>query len=176
MCYDMTSQRIGPCKHALCASCAATWCARDPTCPYCRQDVFGLVAWRPVVAPADASSIVMMRVSFPTARSHAGITVINEYRGGVRVKRLHPKDCCYAAGLRGGMVITAFNGVPCTQHEHVTRMFDVSRGAGADAVLTVRVKGGDMSSTSTSAGRSWCRLEWLLAAMVGLRPAAAEGR
>ena len=37
VCYEMTTDRVVPCNHTICASCARSWFTRRIVCPLCLQ-------------------------------------------------------------------------------------------------------------------------------------------
>ena len=123
VCLDHTSSRIGPCGHCMYQECAARWLKDTATCPYCRQDTFGLTDWSP---PPSTPTV---HVALP-ADSHAGIRVSNHPRG-VHVDHVHPLDRCAQSSIRRGTLLEALNGIPCVRHEVVVRMFDAARSHGA---------------------------------------------
>ena len=118
VCWNPTDVHVGPCNHRICTSCASRWLQRNPTCPYCRLDTFGMVLENP--------SVNVVAVSIPHG-THAGIK-LSCATNGVRVDRVVPRDRCAAAGLRRGMVLESFNGVPCKTPSMVIRMFHACTG------------------------------------------------
>lgn len=141
ICWTETLWRIGPCGHAMCETCTANWCSKNPTCPYCRSDTFGLCEWVPpltAVRPAGSNerARLVKRICLP-GDTHPGITV-SSCKNGVCVRSVNRNDRCALHGVRQGMVIETFNGVPCSDHRIVIRMFDTARQYRHDAVITLR--------------------------------------
>ena len=135
VCWEATSERLGPCDHALCRACARKWLPRNPSCPYCRADTYGLSPVAPASTSKHPPACRTIRVPLDDG-THAGITLEN-VGAGVRVRSLRRRDQCMRHGVRTGMIIRAINDIECTEHALATRMIDAATKAGGTLVVDV---------------------------------------
>lgn len=128
VCLEDTDGLVQPCNHPLCATCAAEWLSRNPTCPICRSVVVGIV-------PCGEGEKVRLIAFAPNC--HVGITLKNK-ENGVCVVRTHPHDLARKCGVRVGDVITHINGIP-TRH-HVNAISIVNHATYLQYPLLCRVR------------------------------------
>tara|TARA_B110001450_G_scaffold255469_1_gene283101 strand:+ start:15995 stop:16510 length:516 start_codon:yes stop_codon:yes gene_type:complete len=103
VCLEETLDRVKPCGHAVCKSCATKWMMRkNYTCPLCRQPMFG--------DPEDEDKSANTIVIDPRNGTFFGVTVRNTPSGeGVLVTHTDPRDLVHASGIRANVVITHIN-------------------------------------------------------------------
>ena len=111
VCLEETLDRVKPCGHAVCKSCATKWIARDKcTCPLCRQPILG--------DPKDEDRSDKAIVIDPRTGTFFGVTVRNTPSGeGVLVTHTNPRDLVHASGIRANVVITHINNIPVNEHQ-----------------------------------------------------------
>lgn len=111
VCLEETLDRVKPCGHAVCNSCATKWMMRkNYTCPLCRQPM--------LVDLEDEDKSDKAIVIDPRTGIFFGVTVRNTQSGeGVLVTHTDPRDLVHAYGIRAGMVITHINNVPVNEHQ-----------------------------------------------------------
>lgn len=144
VCFNVTSDRLSPCGHAVCASCVASWTARSFTCPMCRQPPCGLSTAQPFknticVLPGAtcvdhrrqrvffASRVV---ISFRPPRRHGGRPRLSVVQSGLRLRR------CELVHSVNGFPVSTVQQVLQVCHECTARgcniFFDVSKGSFLD--------------------------------------------
>ena len=132
VCLEPTDTRVGPCDHAVCSGCARRWFAREPACPMCRRDVYGLRD-----AAGDDALVDGNRTVIPLdrgRRAHAGVTLVND-AAGVRVTKVKACDEFARNHVRVGRKIRAINGIPTRDHRAAVRIIQACTEAGASASL-----------------------------------------
>jgi hypothetical protein len=131
VCLQETSNRLQPCKHAVCGTCIDTWVAKHHmTCPMCRGVLTGTGR-----APDTSKSLLQIVLK---NGAHAGVTLVNDaMSGGVRVRRLVLCDRAYRAGLRPGDVITHLNDLPVQRHADAVAIVNRATQVQEDVIVTV---------------------------------------
>ena len=147
VCFKLTSDRLAPCGHVVCASCVTSWTTRSFTCPICRQPPCGLSTVQPqkntiCVIPAAtsvdhrhhrvyfASRVV---ISFRPARRPGGRPRLSLVQSGLRLRR------CELVHAVNGLPVSTVQQVLQVCHECTTQhrniFFDVTKGSLLDVYL-----------------------------------------
>lgn len=133
VCLEDTLDRVKPCGHAVCKSCATKWVVRKKfTCPICRQPMLG--------DPGDEEPTSGRAVVIDSrAGTFFGVTVRNTPSGeGVVVTHTVPRDLVHASGIRQGVVITHINNIPVNEHQTAIRMLETATRHGMRTRLQTR--------------------------------------
>lgn len=142
VCLEETLDRVKPCGHAVCKSCATKWMMRkNYTCPLCRQ---------PMLAdPEDEDKSANTIVIDSRAGTFFGVTVRNNPSGeGVLVTHTDPRDLVHASGIRANVVITHINNTPVNEHQTAVLLLE------AATTSEVRVRLQTRTSSLTSVVRA----------------------
>lgn len=140
VCLEETLDRVKPCGHAVCKSCATKWMMRkNYTCPLCRQLM--------LVDPEDEDKSANTIVIDPRTGTFFGVTVRNTPSGeGVLVTHTDPRDLVHASGIRSGVVITHINNVPVNEHQTAVLLLE----AATTSALRVRLQTRTSSLTTVA--------------------------
>jgi hypothetical protein len=130
VCWNTTEDKLTPCSHPLCNSCAERWLPKSITCPICRKTV--------VAAALDTPSDARVVVVCIRKKAHLGLTLSGSACGnGVVVSHTNPTDAAARAGLLRGDVITHLNRIPISRHDEAIRLFNVARDIGHNVECTL---------------------------------------
>lgn len=146
VCFKLTSDRLTPCAHAVCASCMTSWMARSFTCPMCRQPPCGLSTTTTqkntiCVIPAPTTVDYHGRVYFANRvvialrppRRHGGRPRLTVVQSGRRLRR------CELVHSVNGFQVSSVHQVLQICHECTMKgcniFFDVSKGTVLDVYL-----------------------------------------
>ena len=142
VCLEETLDRVKPCRHAVCKSCATKWIDRkNYTCPLCRQLM--------LVDLEDEDKSANTIVIDPRTGTFSGVTVRNTPSGdGVLVTHTVPRDLVHASGIRAGVVITHINHVSVNEHQTAVFLLE------AATTSEVRVRLQTRTSSLTSVARA----------------------
>ena len=141
---------VHPCRHLICRACMLAWLAQDRfSCPMCRQHVFGLGEDDESEGADEARTV---RVVFHP-NTHAGITLKNDGRQGVRVTVTENNDRVSASGFRKGDVITHLNSLPVNDHKNAVAFFNHAADKAEICVVEFGIRNGD--GAGHVAGRVW---------------------
>jgi len=142
VCLEETLDRVKPCGHAVCKSCATKWMMRkNYTCPLCRQPMLG--------DPEDEDRSANTIVIDPRTGTFFGVTVRNTPSGeGVLVTHTDPRDLVHASGIRADVVITHINNTPVNEHQTAVFLLE------AATTSEVRIRLQTRTSSFTSVARA----------------------
>ena len=105
VCYEMTTDRVVPCNHTICASCARSWFTRRVVCPLCLQLPCKLVT----SDGGDETDVFFDRPPI-------GVTVTTR-SNEVIVKAV--QRSAFKKGIRVGDIVRHVNDIPVTRHTDV---------------------------------------------------------
>ncbi len=123
------------CDHRICESCAFdTLASSGFRCHFCRAVVAGL---HPDSSADEEAGKVPIDVSFSVGNGvHAGVTLKDAPRGGVRVIAMHEEDEA-SRHLRIGDVIEFINGLPAATHRDAVNIINAATEHALGLRLTV---------------------------------------
>lgn len=141
VCFKLTSDRLTPCEHAVCASCMTSWMARSFTCPMCRQPPCGhatTAAQKNTICVIPRATTVDHRnarvyfasrvvIALRPPRRHGGRPRISVVQSGLRLRR------CELVHAVNGFRVSSVQQVLQICHECTVKgcniFFDVSKGS-----------------------------------------------
>lgn len=126
---DDAATTIQPCGHLFCRTCIARTFKNNLECPLCRGvpssvTTIGTGTSTGTCITSMASTIKTVLIKCViNPQQHAGITLADAAHG-VRVLRTNVCDAARASGIQINDVIVCINGLPCTSHYQVSRVWN----------------------------------------------------